>query len=114
MKPYRRAVAGVGKYTNREGQEKTRYVSVGTLFKGEGEDEGRFSLKLDATPAGNDWNGWVSFFEIEDRREGQQPRGGGGGGDYGAASGQRGSAPRESFAADLDDDIPFVRSNSIW
>lgn len=109
MKPYRRAVAGVGKYTNREGVEKTRYVGLGTLFKGDGEDEGRFSLKLESMPTGNEWNGWVSFFEIEDKREGQQQQRASGG-DYSRASGAGGaqpSGPRESFAADLDDEIPF-------
>lgn len=101
MKPYRRAVAVTGKYTDREGREKNRYLNIGTLFKGDGEDEGRFSLKLEATPVGGDFNGWVSFFEIEDKRESAGDRSsnsGNGGGSYRAAS---------TGGADLDDEIPF-------
>lgn len=134
MKPYRRAVAVTGTYEDRQtGQEKKRYLQVGTLFKGDGEDEGRFSLKLEGIPVGGEWNGWVSFFEIEDRRDGQGQGHGqqrNGGGDHGRASGGgygggrsndysgggysgggngrvHGSGPKESFAADLDDEIPF-------
>lgn len=53
MKPFKRAVAIVGKYTDRDGYEKQRYVTVGTLFKDPIDPE-KLSLKLDAFPAGNE------------------------------------------------------------
>lgn len=67
MKPYRRAVATTGTYTDRNGSEKKRYVNVGTLFQ---YDDGGLALKLDSIPVGNEWNGFVSFYEIEDKRQG--------------------------------------------
>ena len=91
MKPYRRAVAVTGTYTDRSGNEKKRYVNVGTLFQ---YDDGGFSLKLDSVPVGEGWNGFISFYEIEDRRE--------------TGTGQRqADRPRETFSADMDDEIPF-------
>lgn len=70
--PYRRAVAVVGEYTDRNGQTKKRYQTVGTMFRS---DDGNLSLKLDCVPVGNGFNGWVSFFEIEDKPA--KPSGGG-------------------------------------
>lgn len=89
MKPYRRAVAVTGTYTDRQGNEKKRYQNVGTLFQ---YDDGGFALKLDAVPVGEGWNGFISFFEVDDKREtgGQQTR-------------QRSTNPNP----DLNDDIPF-------
>lgn len=88
MKPYRRAVAVTGTYTDRQGNEKKRYQNVGTLFQ---YDDGGFALKLDAVPVGDGWNGFISFYEIEDKREGgQQGR-------------QQSSAP----SYDLNDDVPY-------
>jgi hypothetical protein len=96
MTPYKRAVATTGSYTDRQGNEKKRYTNVGTLFQ---YDDGGLTLKLDSVPVGEGWNGFISFYEIEDKREG------------GSSSGAAGS--REKPAADLDDDIPFVTRNSI-
>jgi hypothetical protein len=93
MKPYRRAVAVTGTYTDRQGNEKKRYVNVGTLFQ---YDDGGFALKLDSVPVGEGWNGFISFYEIEDRRE--------------AGNGQARAQPSgasEQFSRDLDDEIPF-------
>ena len=86
MKPYRRAVAVTGSYTDRQGNEKKRYTNVGTLFQ---YDDGGFALKLDSIPVGDGWNGFVSFYEIEAR------------GDQ--------SGGRQSREADpsFDDPIPF-------
>lgn len=98
MKPYKRAVATVGTYTDRSGNEKKRYLNVGTLFQ---YDDGNFALKLESLPIGGEWNGFVSFYDIEDKREEPRQQSGG---SYDA---RRSGAPRESFAADLDDEIPF-------
>lgn len=98
MKPYKRAVAVTGTYEDRQGNEKKRYVNVGTLFQ---YDDGGFALKLDTVPVGEGWNGFISFYDIEDRREGsdrQQQRG-----SERNSSGQS----RQGYSADLDDEIPF-------
>lgn len=84
MKPYKRAVAVTGSYTDRSGNEKKRYANVGTLFQ---YDDGGLTLKLDSIPVGDGWNGFLSFYDIEDKK-------------------QAGEATREP-ARDLNDDIPF-------
>lgn len=91
MKPFKRAVAVTGTYEVR-GETKKRYCNVGTLFQ---YDDGGFALKLDTVPVGDGWNGFISFYDIEER--------GGGKAAGGSSSGQ----PKES--CDLNDDIPFVR-----
>lgn len=62
MRPFKRAVAVTGTYTDRSGAEKKRYTNVGTLFQ---YDDGGFALKLDTVPVGGGWNGFVSFYDIE-------------------------------------------------
>lgn len=99
MKPYKRAVCVTGTYQDRNGQEKKRYVNVGTLFQ---YDDGGFALKLDTVPVGQGWNGFVSFYDIEDNRQ----QGAGNGGGQQARSYDE-NKPREEFSADLDDEIPF-------
>lgn len=48
-------IAVVGEYTNAAGENKKRFVKVGTLFdKGNG-----MSIKIDAIPAAG-WDGWLS------------------------------------------------------
>lgn len=98
MTPHKRAVAITGEYQDRQGQTKKRYTAVGTLFQ---YDDGGFALKLDALPAGNTWNGFISFFDIEERDAKGGSRGGGS------------SAPYD-FNADLDDPIPFATPYSVW
>lgn len=57
------AVATVGTYRNKAGEEKKRYITCGSVFEG---DDGRLSLKLDAVPASPEWTGWVAFYEPRD------------------------------------------------
>lgn len=64
MKPFKRAVAITGTY-HKAGETKKRYTNIGTLFQG---DDGSLSLKIDAIPAGNTWDGWVSFYDFETRQ----------------------------------------------
>lgn len=99
MKPYKRAVCVTGTYQDRNGQEKKRYVNVGTLFQ---YDDGGFALKLDSIPVGQGWNGFVSFYDIEDTRQ----QGAGNGGSQ-QSRGYDENKPREEFSTDLDDSIPF-------
>jgi hypothetical protein len=92
MKKTHDAVYAGEKYTDREGNEKTRYVNVGALLQ---RDDGSMTLKLEAVPVG--FNGWINFYEPkpkdgEQRQERTRPA--------------RTAAPAgaDSFA---DDDIPF-------
>lgn len=51
------AVVVTGKYTNRDGVEKKRYLNVGAVMEG---DKG-LSLKLEALPV--NFDGWINFYE---------------------------------------------------
>jgi hypothetical protein len=90
MKKTHDAVYAGEKYTDREGNEKTRYVNVGAMFT---RDDGSLTMKLEAVPVG--FNGWINFYEPkpkegEQRQERSRP--------------SRCAAPADSFA---DDSIPF-------
>lgn len=107
------AVYAGEKYTDRDGNEKTRYINVGALLE---RDDGSRTLKLESIPVG--FNGWINFFEPRDREGGdRQQRGGGSGGSRGGAPQrerpQRATepAPMDNFS---DDDIPFLTANSAW
>jgi hypothetical protein len=56
-----------GTYTNKKGEEKTRYVNVGVLLetqKGE-------MLKIESLPV--PFDGWIYFADLEKREVGQNP-----------------------------------------
>jgi hypothetical protein len=63
------AVATVGTYKDRNGNEKKRYINIGSVFT---DDEGRQSLKLDSVPVTPEWSGWVSFYEPKEREASSQ------------------------------------------
>ena len=83
------AVATTGTYTDKQGNEKKRYLTVGTVFE---DDKGRMSLKLESLPVGDGWNGWVSFFTPKEQTK--KP----------AAPSQNNSGGQFN---DFEDDIPF-------
>lgn len=56
-------VAATGKYTDPTGQEKTRYLTIGRLFK---RDDGSACAKLESLPLAPEWNGWVNFYPKRD------------------------------------------------
>lgn len=85
-------VAVTGKYTDREGNEKSRYVNIGAII----ETRNGHMLKLEAVPVG--WDGWAYLNEPKERDQAQ--RGGG------SASGQQ-QAKSEPDGGMPDDDIPF-------
>jgi hypothetical protein len=87
MKPYKKAVVVTGTYES-GGETKKRYANVGTLFQ---YDDGGFALKLDTLPVGDGWNGFVSFFDLEDKKEKPAQSSGG----------------TRTAAYDLSDDVPF-------
>jgi hypothetical protein len=86
MKKLYDAVVTTGKYTDRTGKEKNRYLTVGAVFEG----EKGISLKLEALPTVG-FSGWINFYEPKERGE-QKPE----------------QKPREPAADDFGDaEIPF-------
>lgn len=76
--------AVVGEYKNAQGETKKRYIKVGSAW-----DKGQYtSVKLDAIPAGNEWNGWLTIQAPLEKTERQEKP-------------QRHSAPVD------DSDVPF-------
>lgn len=83
MKRVKRIVATTGEYTDKDGNSKKQYATIGTLFERE---DGSQSIKIEAVPVG--WSGWASFYDLEEKRAARQE-------------------PAKSSPAELDDEIPF-------
>ena len=88
MKQFKKVVATVGKYTDANGQEKNRYVTVGKAFI---RDDKSVSIKVDAMPVGPEFSGWLNLYDLDEDRQGQAPAR---------------AAPAPAPAA-VDDDLPF-------
>jgi hypothetical protein len=64
MKKIKNIVVITGTYTNKDGQEKKRYQTIGSLF----EDGENFKIKLDTIPlADGGWNGWANCYDLEEK-----------------------------------------------
>jgi single-stranded DNA-binding protein len=90
------AVATIGEYTNKQGEKKKRYLTVGAVMEG---NDGRMALKLDALPTNPEWSGWIAFYEPK-QQDGYQQR----------PAPQQSGPSRQAMApviSDEDDDIPF-------
>jgi hypothetical protein len=82
MKKIKNIVVITGTYTNKDGQEKKRYQTIGSLF----EDGENLKIKLDTIPlVDGGWTGWANCYELEERAE----------------------KPRKSSFDDMPSDIPF-------
>jgi hypothetical protein len=69
-------------YTNKDGQEKKRYQTIGNLF----EDGEYLKIKIDVLPLiKGGWDGWANCYDIDERAE----------------------KPRKSSFDDMPSDIPF-------
>ena len=95
------AVATIGEYTNKQGEKKKRYLTVGAVMEG---SDGRMALKLDALPTNPDWSGWIAFYEPKQQDGGYQQRP--------ATQRQEQRAPTQyqgqaGGSLDEEDDIPF-------
>ena len=88
------------KYTDNQGQE--RYITEIVVGKFKGE-----LTMLDGRAGGGAGEGADDGYESGGGRGGSNFGRGGGGSSYGGGQAQRGSGPKESFPADLDDEIPF-------
>jgi hypothetical protein len=85
MKKIKNIVVITGTYTNKDGQEKKRYQTIGSLF----EDGENLKIKLDTIPlVDGGWTGWANCYELEDRAP------------------SRAEKPKSGFD-DLPDDLPF-------
>lgn len=91
MKKTHDAVYAGEKYTDREGNEKTRYVNIGAMFT---RDDGSQCMKLESVPVG--FNGWINFYEPKPR-EGEPAQ---------RTRPQRTAAPKDAGGFE-DDEIPF-------
>ena len=90
MKRIKKLVASVGTYTDNQGQEKTRYHTMGSLFKRE---DGSICLKMDSMPLGEGWNGWVNVYDLDP--------------DQGQQKASPPPQPASEAPNNLDDDVPF-------
>ena len=88
MKQFKKVVATVGKYTDANGQEKNRYVTVGRAFI---RDDKSVSIKVDSMPVGTEFSGWLNLYDLDEDRQGQAPAR---------------AAPAPAPAA-ADEDLPF-------
>jgi hypothetical protein len=71
MKKIKNIVVITGTYTNREGVEKKRYQTIGSLF----EDGENFKIKLDTIPlADGGWTGWANCYDVEEKTNKQEDR----------------------------------------
>ena len=71
MKKYKNIVVITGTYTNKDGQEKKRYQTIGSLF----EDGENFKIKLDTIPlADGGWTGWANCYDLEEKANKQEDR----------------------------------------
>lgn len=82
MKVVKNLIVANGKYTTADGQEKTRWLTIGKVLK----SEKGTKIKIDSVPVA-DWNGWV---EMVDPRTDDAPK----------------AAPAKA-AAVAEDDLPF-------
>lgn len=92
MKRTHDAVYAGEKYTDREGNEKTRYINIGSLMQ---RDDGSLTAKIESIPVG--FNGWINFYEPKPKEGEQSQR-------QSTARPQRQATPTDAFQ---DDDIPF-------
>ena len=68
MKPIKKLVAVTGKYTDRNGQEKSQYTTCGKLLA---RDDGSMCVKIDTIPVG--FTGWLNCYDLDDRKQSQKP-----------------------------------------
>jgi hypothetical protein len=95
------AVATIGEYTNKQGEKKKRYLTVGAVMEG---NDGRMALKLDALPTNPEWSGWIAFYEPKQQDGGYQQR------PAPQRQEQRTAMTyqkQDGVSLDEDDDIPF-------
>lgn len=66
MKKWGNITTSVGEYKDRDGKQKRRYITIGTVFQDS--ESGRMSAHLDALPTNPQWDGWIALWE-DDRND---------------------------------------------
>lgn len=61
------AVYSGEKYTNGQGEEKTRYLNIGVVFE---RDDGSLSMKLESLPV--NFSGWINFYPPKEQDNAKQ------------------------------------------
>lgn len=82
-------VAITGKYTDRQGNEKNRYLTIGAVIQ---TDKG-MSLRIESIPTG--WDGWAGLYEPQEDEQ-QKP------------AAKPAAKPKSGGFDDMDSDIPFA------
>ena len=95
MRQVKKLVATVGKYTDRNGQEKNRYITCGKVFE---RDDGSRCHKIDSLPVG-EWNGWLNEYDLDEDRQQQAP--------------QQTAQPGQA-AGQFEADVPFAPLEKNW
>jgi hypothetical protein len=92
------------KYTDRDGNEKTRYTNLGSLLQ---RDDGSLTMKMESIPVG--FSGWINFYEPKPK-DGERPQQGN------TSSARR--PPRVEKAVEPDgfeeDSIPFISNRHTF
>lgn len=70
MKQTYEAIAKIGTYKDKDGNDKGRYLKIGTVLT---RDDGSMCLKLEAVPVGPGFTGWVDFRTPRPRDGAQTP-----------------------------------------
>lgn len=91
MKKKYDATVAQEKYQDKQGNEKTRYLTVGSVFE---RPDGSLCMKLDAVPT--NFNGWINFYEPKYK-------------DTKAKVAQAKDVYAPSMPPEISDDIPFDR-----
>ena len=84
MKQWKKVVASNGKYTDANGNEKNRYITVGKAFL---RDDKSVTIKIDSMPVGSEFSGWLNLYDLDEDRQ-QKPA-------------------AQAAAAPADSDLPF-------
>jgi len=65
MKKFKNIVVITGTYKTREGQEKKRYQTIGSVFL---DDNENLKIKIDSIPiVDGGWAGWANCYDLEEK-----------------------------------------------
>jgi hypothetical protein len=74
MKKFKNIVVITGTYKTREGQDKKRYQTIGSVFL---DDNDNLKIKIDSIPiVDGGWTGWANCYELEEREAPKAPKAG--------------------------------------
>jgi hypothetical protein len=72
MKKFKNIVVITGTYKTREGQEKKRYQTIGSVFL---DDNDNLKIKMDSMPlVDGGWNGWANCYDLEEKANKHEDR----------------------------------------